>query len=88
MDSMHPLGRVMFAGLAIFIVWMTIRALRSGCIYARGVEFRIDDQPMMFSLAFAFQIAAGAFCVWCAAGYDPGAFFEMLGFPRDAAARM
>ncbi|OJT95348.1 MAG: hypothetical protein BGN82_02110 [Alphaproteobacteria bacterium 65-7] len=78
MDTMHPLGRAVFAGLAIFVVWMMVRAVRRGRIYARGREFRIDSKPIMFSLAFAVHMFIAAFCVWCAAGYDPRAFFEMV----------
>lgn len=80
---MHPLGQTIFGCLAVFAVWMIVRALRCGRIYSRGVAFDLDEQPIAFSLVLFVHLSIAAFCVWCAAGYDPAAFFEAIGIPTD-----
>lgn len=78
---MHPIGRVVFAGLAVFVVWTLVRACRSGTIFSRDIAFRLHEQPVLFSLAFTVHVLIALFLVWCAAGNDPGAFFRVLGIP-------
>lgn len=78
---MHPLGQAIFGCLAIFTVWTIVRAMRTGVIYSKGAEFALDERPIAFGLALAVHLGIVAFCVWCAAGYDPVAFFEAMGRP-------
>lgn len=76
-------AKIIFGALAIFTVCMVVRAMRTGRIYSRDVQFDLSDQPIRFSLVLAVQLMIVAFCVWCAAGYDPTVFFETLGIPTD-----
>jgi len=55
--------------------------MRSGRIYSRDAEFDLDEQPIAFSLVLAVQLCLAAFCIWCAAGYEPAAFFEAIVLP-------
>jgi hypothetical protein len=78
---MPPFARIIFGALAVFVIWTIIRAIRSGSVFTRGIEFNIDEQPFVYSLALGFHLLIAAFLVWCAAGYDPGVFFRALGIP-------
>lgn len=76
---MHPLGQIVFGCLTIFVFWTIIQSLRNGRIYSKGIEFTLDGQPILFSLIFAVHLIIAAFCMWCALGYDPAAFFHAIG---------
>lgn len=74
-------GQIVFGCLAIFAVCMIVRSIRTGLAHSRGVTFDIGEQPIRFSLMLAVQLLILAFCVWCAAGYDPAMFWEAVGIP-------
>ncbi len=76
-------GQIAFGCFAIFAICMIVRTMRTGRIYSRDVQFDLDEQPIRFSLALAVQLFILAFCIWCAAGYDPASFFEAVGIPTD-----
>lgn len=76
-------AQIIFGGLAVFTICMLLRTMRTGRIYSRDVEFDLNDQPIRFSMVLVVQLMIVAFCIWCAAGYDPAAFFEALGIPTD-----
>lgn len=75
--------QIAFGCFAIFAIFMIARTLRSGRILSRDVEFNLNEQPIRFALVLVFQLFILAFCVWCAAGYEPAAFFEAVGIPVD-----
>jgi hypothetical protein len=77
---MHPLGQVIFGCITVFAVWTMIRALRTGSIFSKGMEFNVNGQPIAFSLVFAGHLILVGLCVWMAAGREPADFFHMLAF--------
>jgi hypothetical protein len=60
-------ARALMAGLACFVIWTMIRALRSGKILSDGGAFSADEQPMMFSLGVAAHSLCVAYLLWLAA---------------------
>lgn len=80
---MHPFGQLVFGCLAVFALCMIARAIRKGHISTRDAEFDLDEQPIRFALVLVFQLFVLAFCIWCAVGYEPAAFFEAIGFSTN-----
>lgn len=72
-------ARIVFGCLAVFVIWTIIRAVHSGSVFSRGIEFKIDDRPFVYSLALAVHVLIAAFLIWSAAGNDPGVFLTKLG---------
>jgi hypothetical protein len=66
---MDPIGRGVMAGLAVFVVWTIVRALREGSLYSEKMEFTLDGNPVMFSLGLVVHAGIAAFCSALAAGY-------------------
>lgn len=81
--GMYPIVQVIFGGLAVFVVWTLFRAGRSGFIFSKGIEFTLYEQPIVFSLVFSVHLIIAALCIWIAAGYDPGEFFQALGISAN-----
>lgn len=73
-------ARALVAGLACFVIWTLIRALRSGTILSEGTAFSADEQPTMFALGVAAHSLCVAYLLWLAAGYDSRGFFRLFGF--------
>ena len=78
---MGPFIQSVFACLAVFAIWRITLSIRSGHIYSRGVEFDLAESPIAFSMVLFVHLMIAAFCIWCAAGYDPVAFFQAIGIP-------
>lgn len=68
---MDPIGRVVMAGLAVFVAWTVVRALRSGSLYSENMEFTVDGNPVMYSLGLVVHAGMAVFCAAMAAGYTP-----------------
>jgi hypothetical protein len=52
--------------------------LRRGTIFSQGTAFDINDQPMLFSLAAAVQVAGAVFFAWPAAGGGIAGFWRLV----------
>jgi hypothetical protein len=76
-------ARALVAGLACFVIWTMIRALRSGTLFSDGGTFTADEQPVMFSLGVAAHSLCVAYLLWLAAGYDSHGFFRLIGLDFD-----
>jgi hypothetical protein len=66
---MDPIGRVVMAGLAVFVAWTVVRAIREGSLYSENMEFTIDGNPVMYSLGLIVHAGIVAFCAAMALGY-------------------
>jgi hypothetical protein len=66
---MDPIGRIVMAGLAVFVAWTVFRALREGSLYSENMEFTSDGNPVMYWLGVVVHAGMAAFCVALAAGY-------------------
>ncbi len=72
-------GRLIFAALALFMVWTLVRAWRSGVIVDNFWRFDVDDNPILYSLEFAGHIALIVICTGCAAGLTMSQMFDFVG---------
>jgi hypothetical protein len=73
-------GRFIMGAFALFIVWALVRAWRTGRIYAGSIwRFNADDNPIMYTLAFAGYMFIVAMFVAGAAGYSPAEFLDLVG---------
>jgi hypothetical protein len=59
----HP-ARALMAALAVFVVWMMIRACRSGTIFSEGTAFSAEEQPALFALGLAAHGFIVALLLW------------------------
>jgi hypothetical protein len=73
---MEPIGRIILGLLAAFMLWMLIRALRSGTIFSDGFGYDSNERPMMFALVGATHVAGICLFSWLAAGGDIAAFWR------------
>jgi hypothetical protein len=74
----EPLIRAVMIIVAALILWTLVRALRSGRIAGRGVSFALEDNPLLFSVALAFNAGALVFCLWRATGRDLASLWHVL----------
>jgi hypothetical protein len=75
---MDPGGRIVVGVFALFILWMLVRALRSGTIFSRGVAYDTNERPMMFAFVAASHVIAICFFGWLAAGGDIAEFWRLV----------
>jgi hypothetical protein len=76
---MWPPGRVILGVLAVFVAWTVVRAWRSGQVFSEGWGYRLDDQPLLYTLTMIVHAAAIAWFLWLAAGYDTASLLHLLG---------
>ena len=74
---MNPVSRILVGALAIFILWMLVRAFRRGTIFSRGVGYDINTQPIMFALIASIHVFGICLFAWLAGGGDIAAFWRM-----------
>jgi len=72
-------GRFIAVAMALFVIWTLVRAWRSGAIRDGVWTFYADDNPVLYTLAFASHMLIVAMFVAVAAGYTPAEFFDMVG---------
>ena len=76
---MPTISQLVFAGLAIVILWTLVRGFRSGMVYDEDWTFSANDQPMMFALSIVVRAGLVAFLMWLAAGNDKESFVRAIG---------
>ena len=76
---MPTISQLVFAGLAIVILWTLVRGFRSGMVYDEGWTFTANDQPMMFALSIVVRAGLVVFLMWLAAGNDKESFVRAIG---------
>jgi hypothetical protein len=72
-------GRYIFGALALFLVWTLVSAWRSGTIVDNVWRFKVEDNPIMYSLEFGTRIGLVVMCMGCAAGYTMAQMFDFMG---------
>src|SRR5690606_4791805 len=80
--AMYMAFQTMMGGLGLCILWSLIGAAQSGVITSKHVDFWLAERPFAFSAAFAVHMIIGGFCLWVAAGCNPGELFDLLGLPH------
>ena len=73
-------SRILLAALAIFILWTVVRALKRGVVYSRGYSFRLDDSPLLSTLAVVVHCLGAMFFAYLAGGYDMAGFARLCGW--------
>ncbi len=71
-------GRVILGGLAIFMAWRLIRAVRDGVIFSDGVPCDGNEQPMLFAGMAALDVIGIVVFTWLAAGHGAAGFGRLL----------
>jgi hypothetical protein len=67
---MDPLGRMVMAGLVMFMIWTLVRGARTGVLYGEGWAVGVDRWPVLFAVDFALRSLLVVACLGLAAGYS------------------
>ena len=76
---MPAISQVIFAGLALLIVWTMVRGFRTGELYDEGWTLTANDQPIMFAVSIVVRAGLVVFLIWLAAGNDAASFVRAVG---------